>query len=296
MRRLVPCALVLLLLLPAPAHAWGFEAHRVIMDRAIALLPAEIRPLFERYRAAVVERVIDPDTWRTAGFEHEEPNHFLDIDVEVYGKYPFSELPRDWDAAVLKFGIDRLRENGLVPWRSAEMYGNLRRAFEAYRINPSRFAQNNIVFFSAWMAHYASDAYQPFHGIANYNGQLSGQVGVHVRFEATLFEQYQSQLRISPTPIAPVRNPRDFIFDAVLEDTKLSPVILKADLDAIGTRDVYDEAYYEAFFKGAGAVMERRLNESIAAVAAMIAGAWEAAGKPPVPLDPPTTPQRRRRP
>ena len=296
MGRLLPGALVLLLLAPAPAHAWGSEAHKFIMDRAIALLPSEIRPLFERHRAAVVERSIDPDTWRTAGFELEDPNHFLDIDVEAYGKYPFAELPRDWDAAMLKFGIERLRANGLVPWRTAEMYGNLRRAFEAYKATPSRFGQNNIMFFSAWIAHYTSDAHQPFHGIANYNGQLSGQVGVHARFEATLFERFQSRLRISPAPIAAVNNPRDFIFDAILEDTRLSPVILKADLDAIGDREVYDDAYYEAFFKGTAAVMERRLNDSIEAVAAMITGAWEAAGKPPIPLDPPTAPQRRRRP
>ena len=33
------------LLLPRPAHAWGGEAHQFIMDRTIALLPAELRPL-----------------------------------------------------------------------------------------------------------------------------------------------------------------------------------------------------------------------------------------------------------
>ena len=59
-----PLLLVLIasLLVPAPAHAWGFEAHKMIMDRAIALLPAELRPMFEQHRAAVVERAIDPDT------------------------------------------------------------------------------------------------------------------------------------------------------------------------------------------------------------------------------------------
>ena len=35
------------------------------------------------------------------------------------------------------------------------------------------------------------------------------------------------------------------IFAAILDDTRLTPVILKADLDAIGTRDVYDDAYYQ---------------------------------------------------
>ena len=29
---------------PAPADAWGFEAHKYILDRAIDLLPPEIRP------------------------------------------------------------------------------------------------------------------------------------------------------------------------------------------------------------------------------------------------------------
>ena len=63
----------------------------------------------------------------------------------------------------------------------------------------------------------------------------------------------------------------------------------------VGSRDEYDDAYYAAFFKANRVVVERRLNESIAASAAMIAGAWEAAGKPPVPVGRPATPQRRRR-
>lgn len=294
MRRLLSIVWLALLVAPAPAHAWGAEAHHAIMERAIALLPAELRPLFEKRRAEAVERVLDPDTWRTAGFEEEAPNHFLDIDVPSYGPYPFAALPRDYDAAVLKYGTETVRRNGLLPWRTAEMYGSLRRAFEAYR-TPTASGQQAIVYFSAWMAHYASDAHQPLHGVANYNGQLTGQIGVHARFETTLFERYRSRLRIAPHAIPPVGNPRDFIFDAVLEDTTLAPTLLKADLDAIGTRDVYDGAYYDTLFSSAGGMMERRLNESMAAVAALIAGAWEAAGRPAVPVELPVVPERRRR-
>lgn len=295
MPRLLTLAAVALALVlaPRPAFAWGSEAHYFIMDRAIELLPAELRPLFDRYRARVVERMIDPDTWRVAGFEQEDPNHFLDFDVPIYGPYPFTALPRDYDVAVQKFGVEVVRDNGLIPWRTAEMWGNLRRAFEAYPQNA--FGRANILNYAAWMSHYVSDAHQPFHGVANYNGQLSGQTGVHARFEATLFERYRNQLRIAPVAIPPVMNPRDFIFDAALEDTRLAPTILDADKKAIGDRDVYDDAYYEAFFAGAGGVMERRLNDSIAAVAAMIAGAWEAAGKPAVPVEPQVPVQRRRR-
>src|ERR1043166_6655318 len=132
-RLLLPCLMLLLVLLsPAPARAWGFEAHQFIMDRAIALLPPELRPLFEKYRTTVVERAIDPDTWRTAGFEAEAPNHFLDFDWEGYGKYPFTELPHDYTAAIAKFGRARIEENGTLPWRTEEYFGNLRRAFATY--------------------------------------------------------------------------------------------------------------------------------------------------------------------
>src|SRR5687768_5581268 len=131
-RAILPLLLIAVLALPVPAHAWGFEAHQFIMDRAIALLPPELRPFFERHRAAVVERAIDPDLWQKAGFDDEEPNHFLDYDWEGYGKYPFAELPRDYTAAVAKFGRQRIRDNGTLPWRAEEVYGDQRRALESY--------------------------------------------------------------------------------------------------------------------------------------------------------------------
>lgn len=286
---------LIILASPRDAQAWGFEAHKFIMERAIALLPPELRPLFDAGRTTLIERSIDPDTWQNAGFDAaESPNHFLDIDWDGYGKYPFDQLPRDYAAAVAKFGKARVEQNGTVPWRTEEMYGNLRRAFEAYG-RRGAFGRNDILFFSAWLTHYVSDAHVPFHAVLNYDGQLTGQNGIHARFESIMFERYREKLTIAPVPMTPVRNPRDFIFDTVIAGTQLVPAILKSDLDAIGTRDVYDDAYYEAFFTANRGVMERRLNESIASVAAMITGAWEAAGKPALPLDAPSPPQRRRR-
>lgn len=280
---------------PAPALAWGFEAHKFIMDRAIALLPAELRPMFDANRTTLVERSIDPDTWREAGFgDLESPNHFLDFGWEGYGKYPFTELPRDYTAAIAKFGRERIEQNGTVPWRTEEMYGNLRRAFEAYG-RRGAFGRYDILHNAAWLTHYVSDAHVPFHAVDNYDGQLTGQFGIHNRFESVMFERYHNQLTISPKAMPSIRNPRDFIFDTLLQGNQLVPAILKSDLDAIGNREVYDDQYYTAFFKVNRAVMERRLNEAIAAVAATIAGAWEEAGRPALPLNPPSQPQRRRR-
>jgi len=288
---------LLLVLAPRPAHAWGFSAHQFIMDRAIALLPAELRPFFEQHRAEVVERAIDPDIWIIAGWEEERPHHFVDMDSPGFGQYPFSELPRDYTAALAKFGAAKMRDAGTVPWTAEETYGSLRRAFEAY---PRRggFGPNahlDVILFSAWLAHYTSDSHVPLHAVANYDGQLTQQWGLHARWESTMFERYLGRLTIAPQAMAPVKDPRTFLFDALLQDTQLVPALLKSDLDAIGNRDVYDDAYYEAFFASNRAVMERRLDDSIAAVAAMITGAWEAAGKPNMLVNPPAQPQRRRR-
>ena len=295
MVRTLSALLVLsVVLVPRPAQAWGFEAHKFVMDRAIALLPAELRPLFEKHRAQVVERAIDPDTWITAGWEEERPRHFVDMDAPGLGEYPFTALPRDYTAAVAKFGAAKMRDVGTLPWRTEEIYGGLRRAFEAL---PRRgaFGQVDVIMFSAWLAHYTADGHVPLHGVSNYDGQLTQQWGLHSRWESGMFERYRNDLTIAPKAVAPIRDPRGFIFDALLEDTKLAPAVLKSDRDAIGDRDSYDDAYYAAFFAANKAVMERRLNDSIGAIAAMIAGAWEAAGKPAIVLNPTESPQRRRR-
>jgi hypothetical protein len=296
MKRAAAIALVLVIASQSRTEAWGFEAHKFIMERAIALLPAELRPVFDAHRATLIERSVDPDTWRTAGFAaQEDSNHFLDFDWQGFGPYPFNGLPRDYTAAIAKFGRARLSETGTLPWALEERYGALRRAFEDYA-RRGAFGQNDIIFFSAWMSHYVADAHVPFHAVINHDGQLSGQNGIHARFESAMFERYRDRLTIAPKPISPIADPRSFAFTTLLQSNRLVPPILKADLDAIGSRDAYDDAYYDAFFKANRAVLEQRITDAIAATAAMITGAWEAAGKPAIPLNPPPRTQRRVRP
>jgi hypothetical protein len=278
---------------PAEVSAWGFDAHKFIADRSIALLPGELRPLFEANRTIVVEHAIDPDLWRDEFGGIEDSRHYLDFDWMGYGPYPFAGLPRSYDEAVAKFGKAQVDRNGTLPWRVEEMFKELTDAFAAYGKRGS-FGRFDILHRASWLAHYVGDAHVPFHAVVDADGRATNQRGIHTRFEALLFERYVRQLRVSPQPTAPIRSPLDFTFDTLRQGTRLVPVVLDADRKAIGTRDVYDEAYYESFFRGSRAVLEGRLGESAAAVAAMIAGAWEAAGRPPVPVRATDAVQRRR--
>ncbi len=292
MRTRLPAAVVLVfvVLAPSPAAAWGFEAHQFIMGRAIDLLPPELKGFFTQYRDELVVRVKDPDLWRTVGWP-EDPNHFLDFGVKEYGPYPFRELPRDYGAALNKFGRAMLDRNGLLPWREDEMFGNLRRGFEAIRRN-SVFAVNDVVLFAAVVSHYIQDANQPLHATDNYDGGQTSQQGVHARFETALFERYRSRLTINPAPPRPITTPRDYAFDTLLASNQLVNDVLAADKKAAAGKTVYDDAYYDAFFAAARSVLEQRINASITATASVIIGAWEAAGKPALKTDIPRPVER----
>jgi len=283
MRALVAAIAIALSLVPAPASAWGFTGHRYIMARAIELLPPELKPFFDHYRDELVVRAVDPDVWRNVGWE-DDSNHFVDFGVAEYGDYPFAALPRDYDKAIEKFGMAALKRNGTLPWRVQELFGNLRRGFEGFT-RGSLYGPSDVVLFSAVLGHYIQDAHQPFHATNNHDGQLTGNTGIHARFERDLVEKFQSRLNVSPAKPAAITNPRDFAFEALLKSNQLVSGILKADNEAARNKDEYDADYFNKFIASAQPVLEQRLAEAITATAGLIIGAWETAGKPALALE-----------
>ena len=278
-------------LLPVPAFAWGSSAHRGIMRRAIDLLPAEIKPFFVEHRDELIYRSIDPDTWRTAGFDEEESNHFVNFGAPELGPAPFTNMPRDYSAALQKFGPVTLKRLGTMPWREAEMFGNLQRALMRFG-GGNGFAAHDIVLFAAAASHYVQDGNQPLHAANNYDGQLTDQRGVHARFESELYERFESRLKLSPAPPKVFDSPRDYAFDTVLTSYRSVDALLKADKEATGTKDTYDDEYYELFFTKVKPMLEERLSAAITATASVIVSAWEQAGRPKLEAPPKRAPQK----
>jgi len=285
----VAVAALIALAAPQPAAAWGSAAHRHIMARAIDLLPVELKPFFHQHQDELVMRVIDPDLFRVLGWE-EDPNHFVNFGAKELGDYPFKELPREYGAAIEKFGMTTLRKNGLLPWRQQEEFGNLRRAFEGF--TREIYGPGNAVLFAAVMSHYIQDAHQPLHASVNYDGQMTGNTGIHARFETALFERFQSRLTIRPAPPTPILNSRDAAFDALLSSYKLVDPILKADDAARQGKETYDDEYFERLFTTVRPILEQRLGEAITATAGLIMGAWEQAGRPVLKPAGPRPPQK----
>ena len=283
--------LVLMLTAASPA-AWGFDIHRFITNQAMDAVPEAIRPYFQKHRAFITEHSIDPDLMRTYGVESEDPNHFLDMDAVAPD--PFTGIPRDEAAYIKKLGPEKAREYGRIPWRVEEVYNRL--VAELQRpAQGQRISAGTVNALTAILAHYVEDAHVPFHAALNYDGQSTNQRGIHGRFESDLFLRFKDRMTLKPIVPAPITNPRDFIFEKLIEGNRLVPAILAADKAAIEGREFYDDAYFEKFFAGAKPVVERRISESIGGVAAMIAGAWQKAGKPVLPIEEIRPPARIRR-
>jgi predicted AlkP superfamily phosphohydrolase/phosphomutase len=277
---------VLLVLLAAgEAGAWGFTGHRLVNEQAITTLPAPLRALFDGNAAYVIEHSIDPDLWRASGRPGEDPNHFLDLDA--FGSFPFSEIARVEEEHVARHGKDTLSK-GRLPWRVGEVYAQLVEAFRARD-------EGKSLELAAVLGHYVGDAYVPLHALVNYDGQLTGQNGVHGRWESDLVDRFEQQIRegLLPAPARPERDPVAFTFDALLESYRAAAAVLESDRLLSGAHDFLDtpwddrfgDHYYSKLFAREGTMVRSRLQAAATALGSLWLSAWEAAGRPSLDSD-----------
>ena len=285
-------------LTPVALQSWGMDVHRELTRRSLQGLPPELKPFFAAQRDFIVEHTVDPDLWRVVGLKgdrgDEDPNHFLDIDG-LDDPPPFKNVPREWPAFVTKYGAERANRAGRLPWRGEEIYQLLVARFRDIAKGTPAYAPDNARYITAVLAHYIQDAHQPFHAVANYDGQLTNQRGIHSRFETELVLRNLGALTWTPITIKPIASFREFMFETIITSASLTKDVLDADLRAAAGRDVYDDPYFTAFFAGARSVMERRLNESASALVSAVVAAWTEAGKPAMPGAKPPEPARIRR-
>src|SRR5215467_9049813 len=101
---------------PSLVLAWGKNANRLVVNRAVETLPQEIRPFFDANRSILLLHVNDPfgtpDKLLTPA---EKRNQVLFLDK--YGRFPFEQLPRSYKAALDKFGQPQIQSNRLLPWQ-----------------------------------------------------------------------------------------------------------------------------------------------------------------------------------
>jgi len=276
-RRLALLVAVALCTVPVPVQAWGFAGHRMVARKALSTLPDPLRKAFEANADYLVEQSITPDLQRSGP---DDPDHFLDM--EVLGAYPFADVPRAEPDYLARFGKDAAAK-GRVPWKIEEVYRGLVDAFR--RGDLPRALER-----AGTLCHLAADVHVPLHATENYDGQLTGQRGLHARWESDLVERNLEQLQsaVQPGAAQVVSDPWALALSALRESYLHSLQVLASDRESVRGRDLaetpeddrYDDAYYSRFWAREGTRVAARLSASASATGSLWRSAWEEAGKP----------------
>lgn len=266
--------------------AWGFFAHRRINRMAVFSLPPEMIGFFKENIQFITENAVNPDRRRYA-VEGEAEKHFIDADV--YGDSAVYKLPRYWDQAVDILGEDTLKTYGIGPWNVYRVKMELTQAF-------SRRDAKAILRLAADLGHYIGDMNVPLHTTQNYNGQLTGQEGIHGFWESRIPELLSDQYDFFVGKAGYLTNPQLAAWEAVIQAHGALDSVLRfeqeltlkfkkdkkysfIDRGNLSTK-AYSREFTQAYSDMLQGQVERQMKKSIKMTADFWYTAWIDAGQP----------------
>lgn len=268
---------------------WGFFGHKRINRIAVFTVPPQMFGFYKEHLEYITDHAVDPDKRRYA-VDGEAQRHYIDIDHYVHnGEDPFLVVPKRWNDAVAKFTEDTLQAYGIVPWHIKVMKYKLQRAFEAKNVDL-------ILKYSADIGHYIGDAHVPLHTTENYNGQLTGQKGIHGLWESRLVELNSEDYDYFVGKAEYIDDIENFVWEAVKESHMAVDSVLRIEKELTAEFDpdakysfeqrgnttvqVYSYEFSQEYHKRMNGMVERRLRKAILAVGSIWYTAWVDAGQP----------------
>ena len=265
---------------------WGFFAHKHINKHAVYTLPPALFTFYKKYIHFITENAVNPDKRRYV-VEGEELRHY--IDLEYYVDHEPWKVSQYWSQAVKAYDKNVLMEHGLLPWHIYRIKNELTEAFR-------QRDGCRILRLSADIGHYIADANVPLHTSENYNGQLTGQEGIHGLWETRLPELFLGGYNFFTGKAAYVNDPQQSAWDAVVTahkevDSVLSlekelsesfPATKKYSFEQRGStlQKVYSIAYAQAYHTMLDGQVERQMRASVKMVGDFWLTCWVDAGQP----------------
>ncbi|QDH77533.1 S1/P1 Nuclease [Echinicola soli] len=285
MRRILLFGFLLLFALQSFGF-WGFYAHKRINRLAVFSLPVEMTGFYKENIVYITENAVNPDRRRYA-VKGEAEKHYIDADV--YGDSAVYTLPRYWSAAVKLYGEDSLRKYGIAPWNVQFVKSQLTKAFKDKKA-PA------ILRLSADLGHYIGDINVPLHTTENYNGQLTGQEGIHGFWESRIPELLSTDFDLFIGKAEYIPNTQLAAWDAVIQAHEAMDSVLrfekklskkfsddkKFSFEERGTINtkVYSKPFTIAYNQMLDGQVERQMKRSIKMIADFWYTAWVDAGQP----------------
>jgi hypothetical protein len=266
--------LYVLLLIPVVLllSGWGSKGHRKISQNMAICLPAQMSFLKPVWTNFISTHASDAD-YRKDQDPNESPRHYIDID-----NYPefiqTGRIIQTYDSIVEKFGNAFVVDQGILPWATLRTFDSLKNCFQ-------RRDWNRSALFAADLGHYVADGHMPLHITKNYNGGMTGQTGIHSRYESNLVSRYEAQIVYPADSAHYIENPGAFIFNYLYGDYKYVDSLLLADQYATNLAgNTSSDAYYQALWAKSGDFTILLMRNGSTHLADLIYTAWVQAGSP----------------
>ncbi|MCK9204586.1 MAG: T9SS type A sorting domain-containing protein [Bacteroidales bacterium] len=251
---------------------WGYKGHRIISSNAANSFPTTLSFLKPNWTNIVTNYASEAD-YRKDTDPTEAPRHYINIDG--YPEFLLNgAISQSLDTNILLHGCSFVLDHGIIPWATLATFDSLRACFERHDWLKSAL-------FAADLGHYVGDGHQPLHITENYNGQFTGQDGIHSRYESSMISRNESQLVYPSDTVHFIANVKNYIFSYIYFNHLYVDSILMADLAAKSIAgNTTSTAYYQAMWDKTGAFTIDLLRRGSNSLADLIYTAWVQAGSP----------------
>lgn len=186
--------------------------------------------------------------------------------------------------------VDNFSQYGISPYNLLSQLERLTRAFEAGD-------KSRILRLSAELGHYVGDAHVPLHTTENYNGQLTGQDGIHGFWESRIPELFADETYDFWAGKAEyIDNPREYFWGVIETSHSYVDSVLTIERDLRQNFPEDKQYCYEtrggltvrlqckefaaAYQARMGGMVEQRMRDNIQSIGSVWFTAWVNAGQP----------------
>jgi hypothetical protein len=251
--------------------SWGYNGHDKINSNASLSFTAEMGQ-FMAWAATLAEHASDADDRKDTDPD-EAPRHYIDID-----NYPEflagGRIPQSYDSVVALYGESFVIQQGVLPWATLRSYDSLVHCF-------LRRDWAKAVLFASDLGHYVADGYMPLHVARNYDGQFTGNNGIHSRYESGMINTYINQINYPGDDISLIPDVSDYVFNYLYSNYIYVDSVMAADDYAKGVAgNTSSSEYRQALWDKSKGFTVPLFSSSSHALAELIYSAWTEAGKP----------------
>jgi len=250
---------------------WGNVGHRIINKQTIlSVTPA--MSFWGNWSDSLAAHGSDADNRKSID-PTEGPKHYIDID-----NYPdFNSngyITQNYDSLVLLYGYTFVIDQGILPWAILKTFDSLQTAFQNNQFNKA-------MLLAADLGHYIGDMHMPLHITRNYNGQYTGQTGVHSRFESTMINNYNTQIIYSGDSLVYVDNISEFVFNTLYNNYNYVDSVLRCDsLAKAFAGNTTSSLYYLKMWELSKGFTIELFKSASHKLTSLIYTAWVNAGSP----------------